>query len=165
MAMMTATDVLRVLDVLVAADVPAWVEGGWGVDALVGRQTREHDDLDLAVDTADEGFERALHALASLGYTRGVDDLPIRLVVDATDGRSVDLHPIRFQADGSALQAGPDRDYRYPADCFTVGRIGDRDVPCLSAVIQCEFHAGYAPRPVDVHDLALLADLVDGARD
>jgi lincosamide nucleotidyltransferase A/C/D/E len=32
-----------------AAVGPAWVGGGWGVDALVGRQTRSH--ADLAVDT------------------------------------------------------------------------------------------------------------------
>lgn len=162
--MMTATEVLRVFDVLDAADVRVWVAGGWGIDALVGRQTREHDDLDLAVDTAREGFERALQALAWLGYARGVDDLPVRLVVDAADARSADLHPIRFQADGSALQSGHDRDYLYPADCFTLGRIGDREMPCLSAVIQREFHTGYAPRPVDLHDLALLGDLIDGAR-
>lgn len=163
--MMTAADVLRVLDAIDAVEVRVWVEGGWGVDALVRRQTRDHDDLDLAVDTARDGLERALQALASLGYARGVDDLPIRLVVDAADARSADLHPIRFQPDGSALQAGHDRDYLYPADCFTLGRIGDRDVQCLSAAIQREFHAGYASRPVDLHDLALLADLVDGARD
>lgn len=37
------------IDQLTAAGIRVWVDGGWGVDALVGRQTRHHDDLaDLA---------------------------------------------------------------------------------------------------------------------
>ncbi|MGZ4382041.1 MAG: nucleotidyltransferase domain-containing protein, partial [Gaiellaceae bacterium] len=44
---MRATDVLEVLAALGEAGVRASLEGGWGVDALVGRQTREHEDLDL----------------------------------------------------------------------------------------------------------------------
>ena len=147
------------LDALERADVRAWVEGGWGIDALVGRETRDHDDLDLAVDTEADGFERAVAALTRVGYERGVDDLPIRLVLEVADGRSVDLHPIRFEADGAAYQRGHDREYQYPADCFTVGRIDRREVACLSATIQREFHSGYAPRPVDHHDLAILDEI------
>lgn len=38
---------IRVLDVLAAFDaggIDYWVDGGWGIDALLGRQTREHRD-------------------------------------------------------------------------------------------------------------------------
>lgn len=45
--MMTASDVAVVLDRLEDAKIEAWLEGGWGVDALLGKQTRTHDDLDL----------------------------------------------------------------------------------------------------------------------
>jgi lincosamide nucleotidyltransferase A/C/D/E len=45
-------DVIDVLDALEAESVHHWVAGGWGVDILVGSQTRAHRDLDLAVDTA-----------------------------------------------------------------------------------------------------------------
>lgn len=45
----SVADVHRVLDLLSDADVETWVSGGWGVDALVGRQTRTHRDLDLLV--------------------------------------------------------------------------------------------------------------------
>ncbi|MBO0731850.1 MAG: hypothetical protein J2P57_21505, partial [Acidimicrobiaceae bacterium] len=47
---MRADEVLGVLDRLDERGIDAWVDGGWGVDALIGRQTREHDDLDLVVD-------------------------------------------------------------------------------------------------------------------
>src|SRR6478609_12188126 len=48
-AMMSAESVLAVLAVLDAADIEAVVDGGWGVDALLGAQRRSHDDLDLVV--------------------------------------------------------------------------------------------------------------------
>jgi hypothetical protein len=41
-------EVVDVLERLDRAGVPVWLDGGWGVDALVGRQTRPHRDLDLA---------------------------------------------------------------------------------------------------------------------
>ena len=65
---MGEAEVGRVLDALDAAGVRAWVEGGWGIDALVGRSTREHDDLDLAVDAGAGGFDAAVAALETLGY-------------------------------------------------------------------------------------------------
>ncbi|MFC7642006.1 nucleotidyltransferase domain-containing protein [Streptosporangium lutulentum] len=46
---MNETDVLKVLDALEEADLTAWVDGGWGIDALVGQTTREHSDLDLVI--------------------------------------------------------------------------------------------------------------------
>jgi hypothetical protein len=48
-----AEDVTGILDALDEAAVTHWIEGGWGVAALAGRQTRPHRDLDLAVDAAD----------------------------------------------------------------------------------------------------------------
>src|SRR5438093_973720 len=48
----TADDVLEVLRRLDEARVDWWIDGGWGVDALLGKETRPHDDLDLAVRRA-----------------------------------------------------------------------------------------------------------------
>ena len=33
-----------------ARSISTWVHGGWGIDALLGVQTRPHDDIDLALD-------------------------------------------------------------------------------------------------------------------
>lgn len=49
---MHLSEVIEVLADLREADCRAWVAGGWGVDALVGGQTRPHRDLDLAIDGA-----------------------------------------------------------------------------------------------------------------
>src|SRR5436305_13032130 len=103
---MSAAEVLAVLDALAAAGCPAWIGGGWGVDALAGRQTRSHRDLDLAIDAAGE--TAALAALAARGYVVETDWRPVRVEVAAPPGRWVDLHPVAFGADGSGTQAGPD---------------------------------------------------------
>ena len=55
---------LGVLGRLQAAGVPAWLDGGWCVDALLGEQTRRHDDLDLVAPL--DGVERLGAALAPL---------------------------------------------------------------------------------------------------
>lgn len=59
----------RVLEALGAFDeakVETVLIGGWGIDALGGRQLRPHADLDLLVDEDD--FERATATLEGLGY-------------------------------------------------------------------------------------------------
>ena len=43
-----------------------WLDGGWGVDALVGRQTREHRDVDIDFDAACT--EKLRQKLEEKGY-------------------------------------------------------------------------------------------------
>ncbi len=52
---MNSSDVLEVLGLLEAVGIPVWIGGGWGVDALVGQETRSHEDVDIAVPASDEG--------------------------------------------------------------------------------------------------------------
>ena len=40
----------KVIAVTQAADIPAWLFGGWGLDARIGRITREHGDVELWVE-------------------------------------------------------------------------------------------------------------------
>ena len=35
----TKTDLLKVLDLMEASGIQYWLDGGWGVDVLVGKQT------------------------------------------------------------------------------------------------------------------------------
>lgn len=68
-------EVMAVLTDLRQAGCRCWVAGGWGVDGLVGRQTRPHRDLDLAVDAEHEAA--ALGALSMLGYAVETDWRPV----------------------------------------------------------------------------------------
>jgi len=147
-----------VLDAVAATRSRAWVAGGWGVDALVGRQTRVHRDLDLAIDAASE--PALMRALAARGYRTETDWRPVRVELAADGDRWVDLHPLSFDRVGNGTQAGLDGAvFRYPAHCFVEGSIAGRPVGCLSVQQQIDFHSGYQPRDVDLADLALLRAL------
>ncbi|MFI6095973.1 nucleotidyltransferase domain-containing protein [Lentzea sp. NPDC051213] len=156
---MTAEDVLEILAALRGTDV--WIGGGWGVDALVGRQTRPHDDLDLM--HREEQEPRVVETLAALGFAETLSWRPVRFVL-ADAAREIDLHPLRFAVDGSAEQSSltPGEPFRYPASCFVTGTILGTEVPCLSAEQQVYFHQGYEPRERDLHDLAQLRKLGGG---
>jgi lincosamide nucleotidyltransferase A/C/D/E len=155
---MSLAAVFEVIDVLAAAGCTLWLEGGWGVDALAGRQTRPHRDVDVDIDRRQEGV--VLASLAGAGYRIETDWRPNRVELVAAGRGWVDLHPLDLHADGSARQIAPDGEvYYFAPDYFTVGSLAGRPVPCFSPAAQRLFHTGYDPRPQDVHDLALLAQL------
>jgi lincosamide nucleotidyltransferase A/C/D/E len=157
--LMTEQDVLTVTGALIRASVEVWVAGGWAVDAIVGEVTRPHRDLDVAVRS--EHLETAISALGQLGYARSLDLLPVRLVMEAPGGRSVDLHPVTFDASGFGRQVGGQgRVYEYPPDGFGSGTIAGVVVPCLTAEQLVRFHLGYEPLEHDRKDMALLRDRV-----
>lgn len=153
---MTAGDVLLVLGLLRRARVEVWIGGGWGIDALVGEETRSHRDLDLMHRQEQEAA--VVSALHEAGFVETLDWRPVRFVVTAPDGREIDLHPLVFADDGSAVQASlePGRPFVYPSSCFVTGTIRDVPVPCLSAEQQVYFHQGYEPSERDRHDMAQL---------
>jgi lincosamide nucleotidyltransferase A/C/D/E len=154
-ASMQSQHVLRVLEVLAVHNVAIWIAGGWGIDALLERQTREDTDLDLAFRAED--LARLQTILAQLGYRVVLDELRGRVVVADDDGHEVDLHPVHFDLQGRGVQSDlRGGTYEYPADAFTHGSIAGRRVPCLSAEQQVRFHAGYALREHERQDLARL---------
>ena len=153
--------VVELLRLLEAADVPVWLAGGWGVDALVGRRTRRHGDLDLVVDSAHE--ETALQVLRRAGYRVAWSSVvaeamfPERTWLADTRGRQIDLHPIAVDAWLAATAPALLPGVADPAAAaFTRGRLGGEAVPCLSRRVQLAAHEGYTRRPVDDRDVALL---------
>ena len=156
--MMTAVEVIRIMDALRNARIPAWLDGGWGIDALLGEQTREHDDLDLVVglDTVDA----ALEALRPYGYSMGLDERPTRLVLEASIHRRIDLHTIIFDSEGGGVQHLQDgRSYRYPPQGFAaIGQVSGRRLSCLTPEVQLECHMGYEPTDTDRRDVGFLVE-------
>ena len=126
-----------------------------GVDALVGRQTRLHRDLDLALDAGNETV--ALRVLERRGYRVETDWRPVRVELVAEGRGWVDVHPVVFDATGHGRQAdiGGGK-FDYPPEAFDQGTLGGMGVPCLSRDMQLRFHTGYQPRAIDLVDLALL---------
>jgi Aminoglycoside-2''-adenylyltransferase len=50
----------EVIAVMQAADIPAWLFGGWGLDARIGRITREHGDVEFWVERIHAGRSKAV---------------------------------------------------------------------------------------------------------
>jgi lincosamide nucleotidyltransferase A/C/D/E len=154
---MTGDEVIRVLDALEAAGIPAGITGGWGIDALLRRETRPHGDLDLGV--AAEHVDRASEALTPLGYASSLDERPARVVLQSPGG-GVDLHPIVWEPSGAGVQTGLAGEvFEYPAGSLDAeGEIAGRAVRCATPELQLAFHAHYEPRDHDRRDMAALAD-------
>jgi lincosamide nucleotidyltransferase A/C/D/E len=152
---MTLSEVMAVVDAVRLVGCRFWLEGGWGVDALVGRQTRPHRDVDLDFDAEFE--DDLLLALGALGYAVETDWRPNRVELAAPGRRWVDLHPLVIDADGNARQAALDGGWHeFDRSWFTTGSLAGQPVPCVSTEAQRVFHSGYELRAVDLLDLAEL---------
>jgi len=50
---MEPSDLIGLLRLLDSASIDTWLDGGWGVDALLHEQTRPHKDMDVVVRVSD----------------------------------------------------------------------------------------------------------------
>ena len=175
--MLKAEDVIELYSALRAEGVRVWVDGGWGVDALLGRQTRPHKDFDAIAAFEDlpaltrlldgRGFALKLiweenrwasspEPLALIGRSRPTLEAATAFVLEDGSGSELDFHIVRLDEHGHWVPAW-DSDLVFPPEAFAgVGTIGGRRVRCLSAQMQMRTHTGYALKESDVHDLRLL---------
>ncbi len=160
---MEADSVIDLLDELAARDVDPCVGGGWGVDALLGEQTRPHSDLDLWIPAAS--FEHAIVAFVHAGVDRLYpwgDDRPWNFVLHDGASRRVDLHLYEPLADGVFHYGGVEFGETFPIEALSgCGLIGGRTVRCESAAWSLRWHTGYTARVEDRHDMALLCTRFD----
>ena len=126
--------------------------GGWGIDALLGEQTRAHHDLDLLVAVSDlpsldawlreEGFSRAYEWPENAPARLHGESWDTAFVEQHADGRELDIHAVRIK-DGSILLATTDP-WQLPSRALDgVGNIGGRTVACVTAESQPVMHRGY----------------------
>jgi lincosamide nucleotidyltransferase A/C/D/E len=160
---MRENDVCNVLEWLELVGVDVWVDGGWGVDAPVGEQTRPHSDLDLALNVADLDLARKELERHTFQHDEAIQPgLPARLVMRDEEGREVDLHPLTFDPAGNGWQelSTSGRAWgHYPADDLqAAGVIGGRRVHCLSPQLQLQFRMGYEWSERDEQDVRLLIE-------
>lgn len=157
--MMIASDVIVLYRALETIGVAIWIDGGWGIDALLGRETRPHNDVDIVIQQKD------LSAFQALVRAQGYRDLPKPdtrdwdFVLTDVDGREIDVHVIVFDAAGNGIYGPADRGEMYPAAALTgTGTIAGVRVRCTSAAFQVQSHTGYEPRPFDAQDVAALCE-------
>jgi lincosamide nucleotidyltransferase A/C/D/E len=157
---MTAAEVVELATALGACGVDVCVGGGWGVDALLGEQTREHSDLDLWLAApALEGLFRVFveHGLDRIHPWPG--DRPWNFVLHDGRTRRVDLHLYETRDDGSVHYGSALDPFLLPAAALSYrGRIGGTPVRCEQPSWAVSFHTGYPPRPSDRHDVTRLCE-------
>ena len=154
--MMHAQDVLTIVSSLAAAGVPVWLDGGWGIDALVGEQTRPHTDLDVVIALHD--VQAAQEVLGQHYFVLIEDELPTRFVLRDDHDRRIDFHTVTFDGKGGGIQQLQDGiSFRYPQEGFSgTGSVARQAIPCLTAEVQMLCHVGYMPDANDYHDVHLL---------
>ena len=153
---MAATDVVALLNAFEAAGVRVWIDGGWGVDALVGAQPRAHDDLDVVVGIDDVASVQ--NVLRRAGYAYRDREAPLSFMTVDGEGRQVDVHPVTFDADGNGLYQMDNGDtWTYPAAGLAgTGSIGGTRVRCLTPELQMRVHAGYELAAKDHDEIRIL---------
>ena len=149
---MTASDVIEIVGLLDRNHIDVCVDGGWGVDALLGEQTRAHADLDLAIQHRDAVQTRALLE------ARGFKDVPrddtrdCNFVLGDEHGRLIDIHTYTFDSAGKPVYG-----IEYPFDSLNgTGSVLGVPVKCISPEWMVKFHTGYQLDENDYHDVKVL---------
>jgi lincosamide nucleotidyltransferase A/C/D/E len=131
----SAKDVVDFYCLMERAEINIWVDGGWGVDALLGKQLRPHKDLDIAVEWKD--VPRLREVLATYGYAQVREDSQWNFVLADDGGHEVDVHAFVYDDDGNIVDG-----VLYPAKSLTgSGTIDGHSVRCISSQYQVEFLA------------------------
>ena len=163
--MVSAEDVINIYQRLRAEGILVWLTGGWGIDALLGQQTRPHKDLDVIMLVDDVARMRELLGLE--GYrlkelwsenrwvvdARGIETATAFVLQDSA-GREIDAHALRldergngfpaWEAEGRVITSG---------DLSGVGVVAGFAVPCLTPETQMLRHTGYKLPEEQLRDL------------
>jgi ribosomal protein S18 acetylase RimI-like enzyme len=152
---MTSDDVAQLMRLLADTEVEAWLDGGWAVDALLGEQTRNHDDVDIVVRDSD--LPRLLELLATEGFSRADGGRPFNFILRDAKARKVDVHAIVFDGAGNGLFGPLSEDGKqemYRAGALTGrGVVGGQAVRCVSPNFLMTYYMGYPISPTDAHDV------------
>ena len=153
---MTSDEAIYLYRLMEKYTIPAWLIGGWGIDALLGEQTRSHKDLDILVLVDD--VARLLALFESEGFQFAylweentfVPDSQGRETATAfvwkdDAGREIDAHAMQLDAQGSGIPAWTvPEGFLFPREDLAVkGVIAGVEVRCISARMQRVCHTGY----------------------
>jgi len=167
--MVSQEDVCSLYHLLASHGIQVWILGGWGVDALLGMQTRPHKDLDLLM-LLDE-VARMCALLTAAGYelkeiwsenrwaldVRGLQTLTAFVLVDA-GGRELDFHAMCLDEQGNGIPAWEvEEGFTFTRqDLGGNGLVAGIEVRCITAEKQMLCHTGYDLPEKQVPDLQRL---------
>ncbi len=169
--MVSAEDVIRIYQLLSSHRIRVWLTGGWGIDALLGEQTRPHKDLDVIMLLNDvpgmwEILRRDSYRLKELWSENlwAIDShgnkIATAFVLQDSDGRQLDAHAMRLDDCGNGLPAWevPEGFVFSSPDLAGVGVISGSAVRCITPKKQMLCHTGYELPEMQLWDLERLRD-------
>lgn len=142
---MTGEDVFWVLDLLKSVDVPVWIDGGWGVDALLREQTRPHDDFDIVIRHTDQ--EALNQVMERAGFRILGFDGPHNFVLIDDEKHELDVHLVDLastRTDERGIEVYGPNGLPYEAGSLEgTGTILDRQVDCVGAEFRYGYYSGF----------------------
>jgi hypothetical protein len=162
--------IMAVVKALGAAGISAWLFGGWGLDARIGRITREHGDVEFWVERIDAGRSKAV--LVEAGATPLATQPPEEACEFTWGG--VDFSTAYFdrRPDGSFSQPlGRFSDWLFPPGSFgdEPWTLDGAPVPAMSVVGMLAMKEQYPRlrnggpwRKKDIDDIKVLRGLAAG---
>jgi lincosamide nucleotidyltransferase A/C/D/E len=168
--MVGSEDAIGTIQRLLACGVQVWLTGGWGIDALLGEETRPHKDLDVLILLDD--VARAREVLGREGFTlrelwpenRWAPDahgmtIPTAFVLQDPAGREVDVHAIRLDDRSRGVSEWEGEAFLFTReDLIDEGTIAGVPVRCISLRAQILCHTGYELPEVQARDLERLRE-------
>jgi hypothetical protein len=158
-----------VVNALDAAGIPAWLFGGWGLDARIGRITREHGDVEFWVERTDAGRSKAV--LTGAGATALATQPPEESCEFTWHGADFSTAYFDRQPDGSSIQLlGRWSDWLFPPGSFgdEPGTLDGMPVLAMSVAGMLAMKEQYPHlrngrpwRQKDIDDMAVLRRLAE----
>ena len=110
--MVNKTDAIEIITWAEENGISIWIDGGWGVDALLKEETREHNDIDLFVEEING--KKFINILKEKGFAEITESYTTasHTVWKDTKGRIIDLHIFKFNEQGYIVFEGE----AYPPD-------------------------------------------------
>ncbi len=156
---MTESDVTFLYEALESRGIRIWIDGGWGVDALLGMQTSPHADLDIVIEEKDLASMRSFLEAEGFRDAPQPDTRAWNFVLADNRGRKIDVHVVVLDESGNGIYGPKQNGQSYPASALQArGVIAGIGVRCTSPEFQIKSHSGFALRDSDYRDVRALAE-------
>jgi lincosamide nucleotidyltransferase A/C/D/E len=151
---MKAETVIEIVKLLETHEIKVVVDGGWGVDALLGEQTREHDDLDIAIPHKDVPKLRKILTEKGFSEIFRDDTWECNFVLEDASKNQIDVHSYTFDKHGNNIFGVA----YLPEHLTGKGIIKGIEVNCIPPEWAVKFHTGYKLDENDYHDVKALCE-------
>jgi len=151
---MSSTDVVDLYTNLENIGIKIWIDGGWAVDALLEKETRQHSDLDIAIQRKD--IIQFREYLQTQGYEEieRDEDKKWDFVLADSKGHEIDVHSFNLDEGGLIVEKD-----EYPDGSLDgFGVIGGYRVRCVAPKYLIQFHTRHQPKEKDFKDVFALCE-------